>query len=192
MTNDVLIIGGGIIGLACGVELKLRGANVTVICRDFTAAASHAAAGMLAPDAENITNEAMLSLCRRSRNLYLDWTEKLTKLTAKKDLNNTGWVDTKQPWFYRNNKILDWQIEAANIYFKKYGHMVWFDEILKDAQKLKSENTDSLDSFMACLYGFGTGDLFGKAPKKIIVDVPRERLTWQDVNGQLRQVWVKE
>ncbi|QEI42273.1 Thiazole synthase [Dolichospermum sp. UHCC 0315A] len=91
MTNDVLIIGGGIIGLACGVELKLRGANVTVICRDFTAAASHAAAGMLAPDAENITNEAMLSLCRRSRNLYLDWTEKLTKLTAKKDLNNTGY-----------------------------------------------------------------------------------------------------
>ena len=84
MTNDVLIIGGGIIGLACGVELKLRGANVTVLCRDFTAAASHAAAGMLAPDAENITNEAMLSLCRRSRNLYLDWTEKLEKLTRFK------------------------------------------------------------------------------------------------------------
>ena len=85
MTNDVLIIGGGIIGLACGVELKLRGANVTVLCRDFTAAASHAAAGMLAPDAENITNEAMLTLCRRSRNLYLDWTEKLTKLKRFSD-----------------------------------------------------------------------------------------------------------
>ncbi len=91
MTNEVLIIGGGIIGLACGVELRLRGANVTVLCRDFTAAASHAAAGMLAPDAENITNEAMLSLCRRSRNLYLDWTEKLAKLTTEKDLNNTGY-----------------------------------------------------------------------------------------------------
>ncbi|MTJ13715.1 glycine oxidase ThiO [Anabaena sp. UHCC 0187] len=91
MTNDVLIIGGGIIGLACSVELKLRGANVTVLCRDFTAAASHAAAGMLAPDAENITNAAMLSLCWRSRNLYLDWTEKLAKLTTEKDLNNTGY-----------------------------------------------------------------------------------------------------
>ncbi|MTJ49246.1 glycine oxidase ThiO [Dolichospermum sp. UHCC 0259] len=87
MTNDVLIIGGGIIGLACGVELRLRGANVTVLCRDFTAAASHAAAGMLAPDAENIPNEAMLALCRRSRNLYLDWTEKLEKLTSL----NTGY-----------------------------------------------------------------------------------------------------
>ena len=90
MTNDVLIIGGGIIGLACGVELRLRGANVTVLCRDFTAAASHAAAGMLAPDAENIPNEAMLALCRRSRNLYLDWTQKLVELTTEKDLNNTG------------------------------------------------------------------------------------------------------
>ncbi|MDD1422081.1 glycine oxidase ThiO [Dolichospermum sp. ST_sed1] len=87
MTNDVLIIGGGIIGLACGVELRLRGATVTVLCRDFTAAASHAAAGMLAPDAENITNEAMLSLCRRSRNLYLDWTQKLEELTGL----NTGY-----------------------------------------------------------------------------------------------------
>ena len=82
MANDVLIIGGGIIGLACGIELRLRGATVTVLCRDFTAAASHAAAGMLAPDAENITNEAMLSLCRRSRNLYLDWTQKLEELTG--------------------------------------------------------------------------------------------------------------
>ncbi|BAZ84454.1 glycine oxidase ThiO [Dolichospermum compactum] len=91
MTNDVLIIGGGIIGLACGVELRLRGANVTVLCRDFTAAASHAAAGMLAPDAENIPNEAMLALCRRSRNLYLDWTQKLVQLTTEKDLNNTGY-----------------------------------------------------------------------------------------------------
>jgi hypothetical protein len=110
----------------------------------------------------------------------------------RRDLNKTGWVDTKQPWYYRNDKILNWQIEAANIYFKKYGHMVWFDDILKDAQKLKSENKDSLDSFMACLYGFGTGDLFGKAPKKIPITLPSERLTWQDVNGQLRQVWVKE
>ena len=91
MTNDVLIIGGGIIGLACGLELKLRGANVTVLSRDFTAAASHAAAGMLAPEAENITHEPMLSLCRRSRNLYLNWTEKLAELTGQKDVNNTGY-----------------------------------------------------------------------------------------------------
>lgn len=87
MTSDVLIIGGGVIGLAIAIELKLRGANVTVLCRDFSAAAAHAAAGMLAPDAENIPNEAMLSLCWRSRSLYPDWTRKLEELTGL----NTGY-----------------------------------------------------------------------------------------------------
>ncbi|MFM7405285.1 MAG: glycine oxidase ThiO [Cuspidothrix sp.] len=87
MTSDVLIIGGGIIGLACAVELKLRGANVTVLCRDFNAAASHTAAGMLAPDAENITHQGMLSLCRRSLTLYPDWISKLEETTGL----NTGY-----------------------------------------------------------------------------------------------------
>ncbi|MGM3308655.1 glycine oxidase ThiO [Anabaena sp. WFMT] len=87
MTSDILIIGGGVIGLACAVELKLRGANVTVLCRDFSAAASHAAAGMLAPDAEKISNGAMLSLCWRSRFLYPNWTRKLEDLTGL----NTGY-----------------------------------------------------------------------------------------------------
>ena len=87
MTSDVLIIGGGVIGLAIAVELKLRGGSVTVLCRDFQAAATHAAAGMLAPDAENIPNGAMLSLCRRSRALYSDWTHKLEDLTGL----NTGY-----------------------------------------------------------------------------------------------------
>ncbi|MEA5616698.1 glycine oxidase ThiO [Cronbergia sp. UHCC 0137] len=85
--NDVLIIGGGIIGLAIAIELKGRGANVTVLCRDFGAAATHAAAGMLAPDAENISNQSMLSLCRRSRALYPEWIGKLEALTGL----NTGY-----------------------------------------------------------------------------------------------------
>jgi thiazole synthase len=87
MTSDILIIGGGVIGLAIAVELKLRGANVTVLCRNFSTAAAHAAAGMLAPDAENLPPGAMSSLCWRSRALYLDWTEKLEELTGL----NTGY-----------------------------------------------------------------------------------------------------
>ncbi|GAX41666.1 glycine oxidase ThiO [Tolypothrix sp. NIES-4075] len=87
MNNEVLIIGGGVIGLAIAIELKLRSSNVTVLCRDFNAAASHAAAGMLAPDAENISGSAMQSLCRRSRRLYPDWTRKLEELTGL----NTGY-----------------------------------------------------------------------------------------------------
>ncbi|MGJ5674182.1 MAG: glycine oxidase ThiO [Nostochopsis sp.] len=87
MTNDVLIIGGGVIGLAIAVELKLRGAKVIVTSRDFHAAATHAAAGMLAPDAENISNQAMQELCWRSRSIYPEWTYKLEQLTAL----NTGY-----------------------------------------------------------------------------------------------------
>lgn len=87
MTSEIVIIGGGVIGLAIAIELKLRGANVTVLCRDFRAAAAHAAAGMLAPDAENIQNQAMLSLCWRSRSLYPEWTRKLEEVTSL----NTGY-----------------------------------------------------------------------------------------------------
>jgi len=87
MTSDIVIIGGGVIGLAIAIELKLRGTSVTVLCRDFQAAATHAAAGMLAPDAENITNGVMRALCWRSRALYPDWTRKLEELTSL----NTGY-----------------------------------------------------------------------------------------------------
>ncbi|CEJ43428.1 Glycine oxidase ThiO [Umezakia ovalisporum] len=74
--------------MAMAVELKLRGATVTVLCRDFQAAAAQAAAGMLAPDAEKIPNQAMRSLCRRSLALYPDWTRKLEDLTG---LNSGYW-----------------------------------------------------------------------------------------------------
>ncbi|HLP91798.1 MAG TPA: glycine oxidase ThiO [Nostocaceae cyanobacterium] len=87
MGSDVLIIGGGVIGLAIAIELKLQGASVTVVCRNLGETASRAAAGMLAPDAENIQHGAMLSLCWRSRALYSDWTSKLEELTGL----NTGY-----------------------------------------------------------------------------------------------------
>ena len=79
---NVLIIGGGIIGLAIAVELKRQGARVTVVSKDFVQAASHAAAGMLAPMAERLTSNAMLDLCLRSRWLYPEWTRKLEELTG--------------------------------------------------------------------------------------------------------------
>ncbi len=88
MTNDVLIIGGGVIGLAIAIELKLRGASVTVVSRSFRAAATHAAAGMLAPNAEKISAGAMYDLCQRSLFLYHDWTQKLEEFTG---LNSNFW-----------------------------------------------------------------------------------------------------
>lgn len=84
----------------------------------------------------------------------------------RKDINKNGWVDTKKLWFYRADAILNWQIEAANIYFKKYSHMVYFKELLMDATKGKTENADLLDAFMAALYAYGTGDLLGQKTKE--------------------------
>ena len=80
--RDILIVGGGIIGLAIAVELKRQGAKVTVVSQDFTQAASQAAAGMLAPMAEKLTSSPLLDLCLRSRWLYPEWTQKLEQLTG--------------------------------------------------------------------------------------------------------------
>lgn len=81
-SNDILIIGGGIIGLAIAVDLKLRGASVTVLDRNFPHRASQAAAGMLAPFAENLPPGPMLDLCLKSRWLYPEWVRKLQDLTG--------------------------------------------------------------------------------------------------------------
>ncbi|MBV5259807.1 glycine oxidase ThiO [Synechococcus moorigangaii CMS01] len=78
---DVLILGGGIIGLAIAIELQQQGCQVTILSRDFTEAACHAAAGMLAPEAEQLTG-AMLELGRRSRDMYGEWCRKLEQLTG--------------------------------------------------------------------------------------------------------------
>ncbi|BAZ45210.1 glycine oxidase ThiO [Chondrocystis sp. NIES-4102] len=82
--REILIIGGGVMGLAIAVELKQRDQSlkVTVISQDFMQAASHAAAGMLAPMAEKISSSPMLDLCLRSRWLYPQWTQKLEELTG--------------------------------------------------------------------------------------------------------------
>lgn len=80
-TREVIVIGGGVIGLAIAIELQQRGATVTVLSRDYPQAAGHAAAGMLAPHAEQLTG-AMLELCLRSRWRYPEWSQKLETLTG--------------------------------------------------------------------------------------------------------------
>jgi glycine oxidase ThiO len=82
MHSDVLIMGGGAIGLATALELSLRGASVTVLSRNAQEAALHAAAGMLAPQAEGLLPGPMLELCLRSRALYPDWVNKLESLSG--------------------------------------------------------------------------------------------------------------
>lgn len=80
--TDVLVVGGGLIGLSIALELRQRGTRVTLVSRDFQQAAGLAAAGMLAPRAEGLTGP-MLELCLRSLAQYPDWVSKLEGLTGQ-------------------------------------------------------------------------------------------------------------
>jgi glycine oxidase ThiO len=79
---EVIVIGGGIIGLSIALELRWRGLQVIVLTKNHQIAAANAAAGMLAPQAEEIAPGALLDLCTFSRSLYADWTTKLSMATG--------------------------------------------------------------------------------------------------------------
>jgi glycine/D-amino acid oxidase-like deaminating enzyme len=80
--SEIIVIGGGVIGLATAIELRLLGAAVTILSKDFKAAAGHAAAGMLAPQAERIAPGAMWDLCLASRDLYPEWIAKIEAISG--------------------------------------------------------------------------------------------------------------
>ncbi|MBM4436188.1 MAG: glycine oxidase ThiO [Actinobacteria bacterium] len=68
---DVLIIGGGIIGLSCALELARGGASVRLLERDPSCrAASWAAAGLIAPQHSAIGPGPLFELGLRSRALF--------------------------------------------------------------------------------------------------------------------------
>jgi glycine oxidase len=80
--TDVLVIGGGIIGLATAIALAQKGASVTVVERDLCGrAATWAAAGMLAPEAERLEGK-LLDLGIRSRNMYPQWIASLMQFSG--------------------------------------------------------------------------------------------------------------
>ena len=80
--TEVAIAGGGIIGLALGLELRLRGMSVAVLERgQAMRAASWAAGGMLAVyDPQNPF--ALMPLARRSGQLYPDWLRRIEELSG--------------------------------------------------------------------------------------------------------------
>lgn len=74
MSKHVIIVGGGVIGLATGFELVRRGTDVTIFERDRAGrGTSYLAAGMLAPDAEIEFEE--LELYRLNRESLRRWPE---------------------------------------------------------------------------------------------------------------------
>ena len=80
---DVLIVGGGVIGLALARELAGRSVRVTLLERGEPAQeASWAAAGLLAPQSEAGGPGPFFDLALASRDQYPDWTRVLEEETT--------------------------------------------------------------------------------------------------------------
>lgn len=82
--SDALVIGGGVIGLAVAWRLAQRGLAVTVVDPAPGAAASHAAAGMLAPVTEvHYEEEALLALNLESARRYPAFCAELEEVSGQ-------------------------------------------------------------------------------------------------------------
>ncbi|MBD0325983.1 MAG: FAD-dependent oxidoreductase, partial [Pyrinomonadaceae bacterium] len=93
LTSAAIVIGGGVIGLSIARALRQRGLErVTLIERGrLGQEASHAAAGMLAPQVEADQPDDFLKLCCRSRDLYPSFAAALFEETGIDiELEQTG------------------------------------------------------------------------------------------------------
>jgi glycine oxidase len=83
VSQDVVIVGAGLIGCGIAYELAKRGAAVTVYDRAEPArAASWAGAGMLAPYSEEVADPALLALCDASLRAYPAFVDELRERTG--------------------------------------------------------------------------------------------------------------
>lgn len=93
-TQEILIVGGGIIGLSIARQLKRNGVEkVTILERRSGCGteSSSAAAGMLAPQAEADSDNDFFRFCRASRDLYPKFAEELLEESGVDvELDRTG------------------------------------------------------------------------------------------------------
>ncbi|WP_110930340.1 glycine oxidase ThiO [Paenibacillus bouchesdurhonensis] len=85
MNQNVVIMGGGIIGLSCAFELQKRGHRVTLLeIGSCGGQASGAAAGMLAPFSENLEEpDPYFHLCLDSLRLYPTWQAEVRQISGQ-------------------------------------------------------------------------------------------------------------
>jgi glycine/D-amino acid oxidase-like deaminating enzyme len=80
LDTDVLIVGGGLIGLSIAWELRRKGWRTAVLDRSTPGReASWAGAGMLSPYAESFPSPFWRSEAERALALYPDWVEALAR-----------------------------------------------------------------------------------------------------------------
>ena len=89
---DVVVVGGGVIGLTIGWRARARGLSVAVLERDRVGGGtSHHAAGMLAPIAEATPNEeSLLELGLRSARRYADFADEVREAAGVSEVGYLG------------------------------------------------------------------------------------------------------
>ena len=116
--SDVLIVGGGFIGLSIARELHRRGVGkITILERGAIGReASYAAAGMLAPNTENDSHDDLYDLCSASCAMYPEFAaEIMTETGVDIELERSGtlYVSLRE----EDSKVLNnrylWQREAG-------------------------------------------------------------------------------
>ena len=91
MTTDVLVIGGGVIGLSIARELSFDHSVCIVDCGRCGEGASSAAAGMLGAQAEAYGDDAFFRLCIDSREMFPPLAASLLEETGVNvELDNAG------------------------------------------------------------------------------------------------------
>jgi len=81
MRDDVIVIGGGLMGCSVAYQLAKEGIRVAVLERSVPGAeASSAAAGILGPSVESFEDALALQLGRRSRELHAELADELDEL----------------------------------------------------------------------------------------------------------------
>lgn len=76
--RSILVVGGGVVGAFCALELALRGADVTLVERQQPGVgATGASAGMLAPSFEAADHPALHRIGLLSRSLWTEWAARI-------------------------------------------------------------------------------------------------------------------
>ena len=119
LTTDVLIIGGGVIGLVLARQLRRKGIEQVTILEKNQACgmeASNAAAGMLAPQAETDKTDDFFYFCQESRDLYTNFAKELfdeTGVDIELDQSGTLYLAFTENDSAEIRKRYEWQKKAG-------------------------------------------------------------------------------
>ena len=135
--SDVLVIGGGVIGLSIARELHRKGVGtITILERGSVGReASYAAAGMLAPNTENDTHDDFYDLCAASCSMYPAFAAELLAETGVAiELERSGTL------------YLSFNEGDSNVLNRRY---LWQREAGVAVEHLSAEETLELEPFVS-------------------------------------------